>query len=247
MPDSGERFMSLIAINEDQYAVAVASSAGDYVFTREQVGTRYVLLGVRIFVDPSDPSDLDEAHALQAAIKTHQADAGRFEVPKWDQASRDRVRDALLALAATVPDLRGMFGVKGEVDPVRHLIGTASGWGGNPEHDAMYVTVTPKQNDGQAIHRLSVRDVPVDAFWSITVYNADGYLEPNEYESYSINNITAKKDADGSVTVEFGGCDGELPNCIPITPGWNYWVRLYRPRDDVLNGSWTFPAAQPAP
>jgi hypothetical protein len=40
-------------------------------------------------------------------------------------------------------------------------------------------------------------DVPVDGFWSITVYNAEGYLEPNQYSAYAVSNIIAKKGADG--------------------------------------------------
>jgi hypothetical protein len=62
---------------------------------------------------------------------------GTFEVPKWDQASQKKVREALLALASTLPDTKGMFGPKSEVDPVRRLIGSASAWGGNPEKDAL--------------------------------------------------------------------------------------------------------------
>ena len=50
--------------------------------------------------------------------------------------------------------------------------------------------------------------------------------------------------ADGSIAAQFGGCDGKVPNCIPITQGWNYTVRLYRPRAEILNGSWTFPEPQ---
>jgi hypothetical protein len=50
----------------------------------------------------------------------------------------------------------------------------------------------------------------------------------------------------GSITVQFGGCDGKIPNCLPIMKGWNYTVRLYRPRAEVLNGGWQFPAANPA-
>ena len=65
-------------------------------------------------------------------------------------------------------------------------------------------------------------------------------------DAYSLNNITAKKDADGSVTVQFGGCDGKAATCLPIFPGWSYMVRLYRPRKEVLNGTWKFPEAQPA-
>jgi hypothetical protein len=45
----------------------------------------------------------------------------------------------------------------------------------------------------------------------------------NDQDAYTLNNITAKKNADGSVTVQFGGCDGKTPNCLPIMPGWNYW------------------------
>ena len=96
------------------------------------------------------------------------------------------------------------------------------------------------------MHKLNVKDVPVDGFWSITVYNAQGYLQANAYNAYSLNNITAKKDAEGAVAVQFGGCDGKIPNCLPIVNGWNYLVRLYRPRAQILNGTWKFPEAQPA-
>ena len=103
----------------------------------------------------------------------------------------------------------------------------------------------PSKNDGNVVYRLRMKDVPVDGFWSITVYNAQGYLEPNARNVYSINAITAKKDGDGAVTVQFGGCDGMATNCLPIMPGWTYTVRLYRPRPEILNGSWKFPEAQP--
>jgi len=166
-------------------------------------------------------------------------------VPNWDAASRSKVGQALIQLAATIPDTRRMFGARGQVDPVRRLVGAATGWGGNPEKDAMYVTVVPVKNDGTIVHRMTVRDVPVDAFWSISVYNAKGYFEPNPLNAYTLNNITGKKAADGSIAVQFAGCDGKMPNFLPIFPGWNYWVRLYRPRAEILNGTWTFPAAQP--
>ncbi|VXB77936.1 conserved exported hypothetical protein [Burkholderia sp. 8Y] len=245
LPDPGTRFMSLMAIDQDHYVAGVHYGAGRYTFDRQHVGTRYVMLGVRVFADPNSPADLAKAHALQDAIRTEQASAGQFEVPAWDAASRTKVRDALLALATTLPDTHGMFGSRGEVDPVRHLIGSASGWGGNPDKDATYLTVTPPGNDGTKVFRLTVKDVPVDAFWSITMYNAQGRLEKNAYDAYSVNDVTAKKNADGSVTVQFGGCDGVIPNCLPTPPNWTYWVRLYRPRAEILSGAWTFPTPRP--
>ncbi|MCY1433942.1 hypothetical protein D9M71_499840 [compost metagenome] len=88
-----------------------------------------------------------------------------------------------------------------------------------------------------------MKDVPVDGFWSTTVYTADGYFQPNAQNAYSLNSITAKRSADGSVTIQFGGCDGQVSNCLPITSNWNYLVRLYRPRAEILDGKWAFPQA----
>jgi hypothetical protein len=246
MPDAGGRFMSLQAFNQDHYVVGdVLYDPGSYTFDKGKVGTRYILVGIRTLVDPNDPDDVQQVHELQDAIGVEQAGAGTLELPTWDPASQKKVRGALLVLNETLTDTRRMFGSKDEVDPVRHLIGTAMGWGGNPEKDALYLPVTPARNDGTTVHRLTVKDVPVDGFWSVIVYNAQGFMEPNPYDAYSLNNITAEKAADGSVVVQFGGCDDKIPNCLPIVAGWNYLVRLYRPRAEILDRSWKFPEAQP--
>jgi hypothetical protein len=244
LPDAGRRFMSLQVIDQDQYCPGVFYGPGKHTISRERVGTRYVAAAVRTLIDPAAPKDAEEAHKLQDAITVEQKGPGRFEVPVWEQASRKKVRDALLALGSTLPDSRGMFGPRGRVDPVRHLIGTAMAWGGNPDKDAVYFNVTPAQNDGKTPYRLTVRDVPVDAFWSVSVYNAKGYFEANKENAYTLNNLTARKGEDGSITVHFGG-DGRATNCLPVVPGWNYLVRLYRPRKEVLDGTWKFPEAEP--
>ncbi|PZQ97844.1 MAG: carboxylesterase [Cereibacter sphaeroides] len=241
LPDAGDRFMSLQIIDEDHYVHGVFYGAGSYTLTREDIGTRYVLAGVRTLADPNDPADLAKVHDLQDAMTVSQAAPGSFELPKWDQQSQTRVRDALLVLGSTT-GFDGAFGSKSEVDPIHHLIGTAMGWGGNPEKDATYLSVTPPNNDGKGVYRLTVpADVPVKAFWSISLYNAEGYYVKNPYNAYSLNNITAQKQPDGSVQVQFGGCDGKIANCLPIMDGWNYTVRLYRPEPQVLEGSWQFP------
>jgi hypothetical protein len=247
LPDAGKRFMSLLVVSEDHYAFAVYAP-GTFAFSRDDIGTRYAMLAVRTFVDPADPGDLPSVHALQDAISIEQPGGpGAFEVPAWDPVSQKTVRDALLVLNSTLPDLRRAFGRKGQVDPVRHFIGSASGWGGNPDQDALYLNVTPAQNDGAVVYRLDIpAEVPVDGFWSITVYNAEGYITPNNLGVYSLNNYAAQPNPDGTVTIQFGGCDGVTPNCIPVPPDWNYMVRLYRPRADLLEGSWTFPEAEPA-
>jgi hypothetical protein len=210
------------------------------------MGTRYALVAIRTLVDPNDPKDVAQVNALQNAVKVEQPGGpGKFEVPNWDPVSQKKVRDALVVLGETIPDWKRAAGRRDEVDPIRHLVVTATGWGLNPDKDAIYLSVTPSKNDGTTIYKLDVKDVPVEGFWSISVYNAEGYFQKNPFDSYSLNNITAKKSADGSVAVQFGGCDGNIPNCLPIVQGWNYTVRLYRPRAQILDGSWKFPEARP--
>jgi hypothetical protein len=246
LPDAGRRFRSMQVINQDHYVVGnVIYDAGSYTYDKQKAGTRYVLIALRTLVDPNDPKDIEKVHALQDASKINQANPGKFEVPDWDQASQRKVRDALLILGSTIPDFKNAFGTKEQVDPIRHLVGTALGWGGNPDKDATYLNVNPPKNDGKTVHRLTVKDVPVDGFWSISLYNKEGYFQANPQNAYSLNNLTAKKDADGSYTVQFGGDAAKTPNVLPIMPGWNYTVRLYRPRAEILNGTWKFPEPQP--
>lgn len=243
LPDAGGRFMSALVIDEDHY---VLETFYDNVPRRFERGeTRYIAVLIRTFVDPADPADLAAAHALQDAVRVEQPGGpGRFEIPDWDATSLAEVRASLSQGGAF--DVSKAFGKRGEVDPDAHLTGTAMGWGGNPARDATYLGAEPARNDGTTVHELRVKDVPVDGFWSVTVYNKDGYFEPNAANAYSINNVTAGVNRDGSVTVRFGGCDAEgVRNCLPITPGWNYTVRLYQPRAEILDGSWKFPEAQP--
>jgi hypothetical protein len=244
LPDAGKRFMSMQLISEDEYTPSAIYTPGPHVITKDTIGTRYVLVGVRTLVDPFDPADMDKVHALQDAIKVEQKSPGAFEMPKWDLASQKKIRDALIVLGTTLTDTSHAFGEKGEVDPVQRLISAAATWGGNPRKDAIYLNFTPPKNDGTTLYKLNVKDVPVDGFWSISLYNRDGYFQKNPIDAYSLNNITAKRGADGSVAIQFGGCDGKIPNCLPIMAGWNYTVRLYRPRAEILDGTWKFPEPQ---
>jgi len=246
LPDAGNRYMGMQVVNEDQYTRASYYISGSHTLTREMAGTRYVIAVVRFLVDVSNKADVDRVHALQDAIEFSQANTGVFEIPNWDASSLEKVRAPLLQLGATLSDTRRMFGAsERDVDAVRHLIGSAMLWGGNPEKDGLYLPITPARNDGRTIHKLTVGDVPVDGFWSLTVYNRAGYLEPNPENVYSVNSVTAKKGLGGAVTIQFGGCDGKVQNCIPIADGWNYTVRMFRPRTEILNGTWKFPEATP--
>jgi hypothetical protein len=240
IPDGGGRYASVMVVNQDHYINRVLHEPGDHQLTVQEFDTPCVIVGVRVLVDPGDADDVAAVNALQNRFKLDANSSRPFEAPDYDAGSLDATRKALLELAKHAGGFDHAFGSKTDVDPVRHLLGAAAGWGGLPDQEASYVSVEPGKPVGE--YKLTVKDVPVDGFWSISVYNADGFFEPNDRNAYSVNNLTATPNDDGSVTVHFGGCDDDRSNCLPIMEGWNYTVRLYRPRPEVLDGSWSFPS-----
>ena len=235
------------SISEDEY-FADQSLGQAYAIREEQVGTRYVIAGVRTLVDPSDPKDVKKVHALQDAIKVEQPSGpGKFEPPKWDPVSQKKVRDALIVLGTTLTDTSRAFGTKDQVDPVQRLISARRRPGAAiPKKDAIYLNF-------HAMPRTTAR-----RFTSSTsrtcrsmASGRSAFTTPTATTKRTTSTLIrsttspSKKSADGTVAIQFGGCDGKIPNCLPIMKGWNYTVRLYRPRAEILNGKWKFPEPQP--
>lgn len=239
LPDTGGRYQSLQVIDQDHYTFAI-TTPGDHELTQENVGSRFAYATVRTFFDPDD---VDGTHALQDAVTIEGGGDGPLDTPDWDLETLGVARDALNTLAKLGVSNEGAFGRRDEVDPIRHLLFSAAGWGGLPLKNTFAILDSVERNDGTP-HVVTVRDVPVRAFWSIIVYDADGFIPENEYGVYSYNNVTARPNDDGSFTIHFGG-DPDRINHIPIADGWNYAIRLYEPEPKILDGSWTFPAIEP--
>jgi hypothetical protein len=239
LPDPKGRYQSLMAISQD-HSIGAAYSPKKVTLTKDIVGTRYVFLAIRTFMDPNDEADVQAAHKLQDQVVVKQADVGKFEVPNWDKEGIETLRTAINVLSATIPDSSTFFGDKAKLNPIHHMMGAAVGWGGLPREAALYSNVYPSKNDGKTAYTLTLKDVPVDAFWSVTLYDADGWMPINEYNAYAFNSVTSKRNADGSVTIHFGG-DSKQSNYFPLVKGWNYIVRQYRPRKEILDGKWTVP------
>ena len=247
LPDAGKRFMSMQVIDEDQY--------------------------VPVVIYESAPAHLHQGRGRHALRDRGVPHSGRSRTTRtiWSRCTRCRTRSRSSSQATG--HVRGPELGSGEPGQGARRRCCALGddaarlqrclrrkergrSGAAPDRDRDGVGRQSRQGrDLSERHarqerrqdRLPAarRKVPVDGFWSISVYNAKGYFEKNALNAYSLNNITAAKNADGSIDVQFGGCDGKMPNCLPIMAGWNYTVRLYRPRPEILDGSWKFPEAQP--
>lgn len=245
LPDMGDRYMSAMVVNQDHYINEVFRAGGAHALDTATFETPYVIVFVRTLVDANDPDDVAAVNAFQDQMTIEAAAANPFILPDYDQEGFSVALRAALALGSNFAgDVSRTFGSKAEVSPVKHFLGTAGAWGGLPEREAMYVGYEPRLPVGA--YKIEVpADVPVGAFWSVSLYNADGFFEPNPLGAYTVNSVTGMRNDDGSMTVHLGGCDDGRVNCLPLMEGWNYTVRLYEPGLEAIDGSWTFPSSEP--
>lgn len=246
LPPVGDRFISIEALDEDHYTLSMFYGPGTYSFSFDNVSTRYLLIVVRILADPASPADVAAVHALQDGIGVARQGGGRFVIPNWDPVSQAKVRVALQMLGNTIAGDDRTFGGRGEVDPVRHLVGTATHWDRCPPREITYLLSMPRRNDGTTVHRLHVGHVPVDGFWSLTVYDSNGHFLSDSPAGRTVNSRTGGRDADLGMSIQFGGSAVGAGNCLRIAQGWCFVVRMYRPRAEVLGGKWRFPEAEVA-
>ena len=241
LPNARGRYLTAMAVNEEHYINKVFSTPGTHELSRSELGSDFVQIATRIFVDPDDADDIAAVNALQDELAIETVAARDFEHADYDAESLTTTRELLLQLGGGLHGTERMFGSAAEVEPTRHLIGTAVGWGGQPEREAVYYLETDPRELG--VYTMTLRDVPVDAFWSVTVYNRDGFMEHNPYDSYSKNSVTAEPEADGSVVLTFAP-NPTGRNHLWIMNGWNYALRLYKPRPEVIDKSWMPPQVE---
>lgn len=131
---------------------------------------------------------------------------------------------------------------------------TFYGVGGNLAEDAVY-PVAEVQADGQPLkgeekyilHFNKDQVPPVDAFWSVTLYDKDSYLVPNAISRFALGDRSGMKFGDdGSLTVyiqhDSPGKDKEsnwLPS--PKEGAFKLAMRLYAPKQAVADGTWSPP------
>jgi len=134
----------------------------------------------------------------------------------------------------------------------RRAVVAMLGLGANPPEDAVYPTLLA-DSDGAPItgdhtYRIHVEAAdlpPVDAFWSVTAYDGNGFTVPNELDRYALGDrAPLVYAADGSLDLTLGvrPVDGPPENWLPIPEGpVIITMRLYLPHERVLNGRWRPP------
>jgi hypothetical protein len=235
-----DRYFSVLILDNDHYCPGVIYTSGTHELPRD---TKYLAINVRIqLLHPDDPADIALVNALQDRFVISANSADPFPAPDWD-------KESLAALTAEYnkefakfdlyPD--GWMGARGVADEATRHIGCAGAWGLFPNKDAVYINYNGHL-PAEGCHTATYRVPENDAFWSITVYGADGYMK-------SVNNIlnaaNTTMNSDGTFTVHFGSKQacGDVPNRLDAPEGWNFLMRVYRPGQSVLNGSYKLPDA----
>jgi len=198
----------------------------------------------KIGIEPGKSFDINE---LDPVVRTalEGAPAEAQELMKWKLASLARVANGWSMNTDTM-------GVYGNYYLKRAII-SQQGLGANLPEDAIYplnlADDTGKPLEGANKYTISFDKAnapPVNAFWSITLYDSEGFQVGNEFNRFAVSSwMPFKSNADGSLDLYF---QNESPakdkeaNWLPAPKGpFNLTMRLYGPKSDALTGKWNPP------
>jgi hypothetical protein len=188
-------------------------------------------------------------------------DIGRLD-PTVREALSSAPKEALKLMASTKPSIARVangwsmntdtMGVYGNYYLKRAIV-TQWGLGANLPEDAIYPSSLGDESgkplvgtNNYALHFEKGAAPPVGAFWSVTLYDDEGFQVPNPLNRYAISSwMNLNQNADGSLDLylqsESPGRDKEA-NWLPAPKGeFNLMLRLYSPKSAVLTGYWNPP------
>jgi hypothetical protein len=236
-PSPDGRYMSVHFIDNDHYDLGVISAPGVHALPK---GKGHVAAAVRIQVfNPNDAKEMAVVNAWQDRLAVQAKGAKAFKPGIWDKTSMDALRAELEVGARRFPNFEKAMMPRGKANPEQRLYAAASGWGLLPGTEATYFSYPG--GHPITVCRTATYSVPKNrAFWSITVYDAKGFIAS---ENSIVNSSTVKLNSDGTFTVFFGSKElcGDVRNRIDTPEGWNFMMRVYRPDPSVLNGGYALP------
>jgi hypothetical protein len=201
----------------------------------------------RIGIEPGKSFDFDKLDpSVKKALESAPVDAQQLMT--WKMATLARVVNGWSMNTDTM-------GVYGNYYLKRAIISQV-GLGANLPEDAIYPLNlgddTGKPLDGTnryTIHFDKDAMPPVNAFWSITLYDQDGFQVENSLNRFAVAGwMPFKFNTDGSLDIYFQnenpGKDKET-NWLPAPKGaFNLTMRLYSPKSEVLTAKWSPPAVK---
>jgi len=227
IPDTGERYISVMVVQNDHYIDQVFSTPGTHEIESQ---TDFAMLAARVQIDPNDPSDMDRVKEIQQQIRVTSGSHKDHKMPNYDMKQLISVREALTKEGSKLGNQKNMQGAHGKIDPRMHMYGTAIGWGMLPDEEAQYFSYYSKgdvkdpNNCSQATYQAP--KVLGKGFYSLTLYNHEGYIA---FDRAVLNKNNIQYNDDGSFTVNYGNCAANAKNVMPVAEGWDVMMRIYKP------------------
>jgi hypothetical protein len=261
--------LTLFEQNRSPKTVLVESAIGTYKAPVDQVTEMdvedfYLIFSQVLRHNPPAPAD----GPILALLKTIGIEPGNdFDVRKLAQhvvqemrAAKNGALEQMAAKKDTVKRVHGwgmMFdiGTYG-TDYLTRAMVAQIGIGANLPEDALYPTAFVDADGNPligthnyVIHFDNNKLPPVRAFWSITMYNTQGFLIKNSLHRYALgdrDNLVFNADGSLDIFIQHAspGNDNEA-NWLPAPEGaFNVTMRLYWPQESVLQGAWSPPAIE---
>ena len=230
------KYMSIQPVTEDHRIQAMKYGPGTFDLTTHTGTHLYVIVRLDATFSEAEVKEIQNEMSINANSNN------TFTAIPVDEESFTAVENALKAKMPFVLKRDGVDALKGTfTDPrdssnelftqEKYELGAALGWGGAQMVDNIYELSGNYSAD--RCYQMTFEDPKNLAFWSITVYDKNGFMF-NDLANYSSN--TAQANADGTYTISFG-CDEDAPNNIEIanpSGEFNIAVRHYQPSKRVF-------------
>lgn len=231
-------YMSLEVITKDHRIQPMHYGAGSYELTTH-IGEH-----VHIIVRTDTRFSLDEVHAIQNKMRIKANSSNKFTAPQVNKKAFHAVEKDLKAQMPVILKRDGAqatFGMFTNPDDnskelftqEKYSIGAAIGWGGAQLKDNVY-EVSGNFPIGKC-YQATFPDPENQAFWSVTVYNKQGFMFK---DVANVSSNTANKNSDGTYTVSFG-CGSDAVNNIETdneSGMFSLAFRHYIPSQKVRDG-----------
>lgn len=236
MPEIPEgKYMSVQPVTQDHRIQAMKYGPGKFDLTTHTGTHLYLVIRLDRTFTEAEVKEIQDKMLIEANSNE------KFTTDSVNEQSFTEVENALKAKMPAVVKRDGVHALQGMfTDPrdesaklftqEKYELGAALGWGGAQMVDNIYEISGNYTTD--SCYQLTFEDPKNKAFWSVTVYNKQGFMF-NDLANYSSN--TAQRNEDGTYTISFG-CGADAPNNIDIAnPSgfFNIAIRHYQPSEKV--------------
>lgn len=232
------KYMSMEVITEDHRIQAMQYGSGTFDLSTHTGDHVYIIIRTDATFTEAEVREIQDKMSIDAKA------TAEFTAPQVQEASFVKVEKDL---KAQMPKILKRDGAQATIgmftDPEdeskelfteeKYAVGAAIGWGGAQMQDNIYEVSGNFPAD--TCHQATFEDPENQAFWSVTVYNKQGFMFA---DVANVSSNTATKNADGTYTVSFG-CGDDAPNNIETKNDsgmFNLAFRHYMPSQKIRDG-----------